>query len=167
MPSVKICISLPDDILAQLQQIDTLEGTGISGAIAQLLQTKHLIGHVMQRGEFDCGIAAVAMATSEAFETTITRSLNKCQTKGLSVAQCVELLKSSDSRWSRLSSPTWEMALAAKISVVLIRERTQQYGHWVFVKGGIIYDPEAWCGRGIADYCRRDWIVLQVMQRKP
>lgn len=152
---------LPVDLIAALDEIAAVAELSRSEVLESLLRTKHLVGHVHQRGERDCGIAVAAILAGVSYDVSRERCGNDCHARGLSTAEMREHLESlTAAKWTLRRKRQALAHVAAPIACVLIRADGESFGHWVAIKAGVVHDPEFWNGCPEPVYPRRDWPAI-------
>ncbi|MHB9836833.1 hypothetical protein Q8F57_018530 [Paraburkholderia terrae] len=127
--------------------------------------------HVRQINAIDCGIAVAAMLSYQAYRAAARADPTPHADHGLTVREMKALL-------GRLTSSAWcetrkdhhvrlDRATLAKewTCAIVIGRPGAEYGHWIAVERGVIYDPELDASIPLAEYSRRRWRVLRAVTR--
>ena len=125
---------------------------------------------VRQLNEIDCGIAVAAMIASVKYEEARKADaiLFPNAKTGLSPDNLQLLIFSLTKNNLSISRSNYKKPLAEFIPkgnemAVLIRENGVDYGHWVAIHNGMIYDPEHYIRKSIKDYERNTWDVIRTL----
>jgi hypothetical protein len=125
--------------------------------------------HVRQINAIDCGIAVAAMLSSHAYPAAARADPKPHAEHGLTVREMKTLLGTlTGNAWCetrkdhhvRLDRTTlakeWTCA-------IVIGSLGAEYGHWIAVESGIVFDPELDAPIPLAGYSRRRWRVLRAV----
>ena len=165
-----VAISLPVELIAALDRIVTRTGESRSAVIRELLLSKHLLGHVIQRGDSDCEVAVAATLAGMSYDAALPLQPPWTRKDGLTVKEMTRYLAvATGMPWAcrKCDSSTFGADLDRPgKSACLLRSPEGNY-HWIAVVDGVAHDPEFTNGSLLPVYPRADWTECYRLTVRP
>lgn len=122
---------------------------------------------IKQRNGVDCGLAVAAMLASTTYKHAAECDPDRGSNKGLSITDFRWLMIGLTGKYWHESRRSYRVPLSLanvpkKSCAILIRRAEDKFGHWVAFDGNLVFDSEIGTVKPIAEYERRDWLVIRI-----